>query len=700
MATAEPIGRNIEAIVEELRYGLGRQHKATLLIGAGCSVSAGIPLAGGFVELIHEHFPDAYRRAETKTYSSCMAELHRGLRHRLIGEQIDAAQINWAHVAIAQLMSEGYVDRVLTTNFDPLVVRACALIGQHPAVYDFALSQLLKPAQVPDNAVFHLHGQRAGFVTLHTEEECRQHAERLGPLFQDAGRGRSWIVVGYSGESDPVFELLSKVSEFEFGLYWVGYKDAEPAPHVVENLLISDKGAYLVRGYDADGFFVELAQRLGCFPPPFIEKPFSFLKASLDSLAPFSPPSVTPIHDMVRHSREVATHDVLKKPKKIIEEAILRFEQEDDALRGAVDGESGALEQTLNSMLMAGRYQALQDFARHMKEIPEVLRDPLAVAYVLDADALSAQATVKSGAEADRLFAHAGEKYQAALAIKPDYYQALNNWGNALQGQAEPKSGAEADRLFALASERYQAALATKPDSSEVLNNWGVALQAQAKTKSGVEADRLLTQAGEKFEAALTIKPNSREALNNWGNVLVAQAKARSDAEADRLLVQACERFESALATKPDDPDVLTNWGIALSRRAEAKSDAEADRLFAQAVNKYQEALTIRPDLYAALTNWGSASLRQAVRESGKERKRLLDLAVEKTSQALKGGYNEALYNLACAEVMQGDYEAAKRHLLAAKEHNVLPATAHLEHDPDLAGLRDELWFRDFLANL
>ena len=180
-------------------------------------------------------------------------------------------------------------------------------------------------------------------MTLHTAEECREHAERLGPLFQDAGRGRTWIVVGYSGESDPVFDLLSSVPEFEFGLYWVGYKGTEAAPHVVERLLACNKSAYFVRGYDADGFSVDLAKQLDCFPPPFIEKPFSFLKTSLDSLAPFSPPSVTPIHDLLKSEVMAPIHDVLRKPKEIIEQAIRTFEQENDAVLSGADGKFGSI---------------------------------------------------------------------------------------------------------------------------------------------------------------------------------------------------------------------------------------------------------------------------------------------------------------------------------------------------------------------
>ena len=132
-----------------------------------------------------------------------MAELAPTERRDLIAKYVDDAKINWAHIAIAQLIKHGYVDRVLTTNFDPLVVRACALIGAFPAVYDFAASQVLKPADIPGEAVFYLHGQRTGFALMNTPEECDAHSKLLEPLFRDAGQGRAWVVVGYSETAVP-----------------------------------------------------------------------------------------------------------------------------------------------------------------------------------------------------------------------------------------------------------------------------------------------------------------------------------------------------------------------------------------------------------------------------------------------------------------------------------------------------------------
>jgi len=189
--------RKIDDVVETLRNAKSSGRRCSVLIGSGCSVSAGIPIASGFVKRIKEKYPGEYRRAEKKTYPCCMSELAPGERQELIAEYVDKAKLNWAHIALAQLMKSDYVDRILTTNFDPLVVKACALVGDFPAVYDLAASQYFKPSCIPPQSVFYLHGQHTGFVMLNTKDECANHSERLRPVFEDAGHRHVWLVVGY-----------------------------------------------------------------------------------------------------------------------------------------------------------------------------------------------------------------------------------------------------------------------------------------------------------------------------------------------------------------------------------------------------------------------------------------------------------------------------------------------------------------------
>src|SRR2546427_2806000 len=169
--------RPLDEIVEKLSNAKEAGRSCSLLVGAGCSVSAGIPSAGGFVKRIREQWPAACGRApEANTYPECMARLSADARHDLIAEYVHKAKINWAHVGIACLVKHGYVDRILTTNFDPLVVRACAMLGEFPAIYDIASSESFKPEKIRGQAVFYLHGQQTGSITLSTEAEVREQS--------------------------------------------------------------------------------------------------------------------------------------------------------------------------------------------------------------------------------------------------------------------------------------------------------------------------------------------------------------------------------------------------------------------------------------------------------------------------------------------------------------------------------------------
>jgi tetratricopeptide (TPR) repeat protein len=89
---------------------------------------------------------------------------------------------------------------------------------------------------------------------------------------------------------------------------------------------------------------------------------------------------------------------------------------------------------------------------------------------------------------------------------------------------SQDEGGEEADRLFEEAGRKYAEALRLKPDFHEALSNWGVALYEQAKTKAGEEADRLFEEAGRKFAEALRLKPDNPEALSNWGAALIYEA--------------------------------------------------------------------------------------------------------------------------------------------------------------------------------
>ena len=99
-----------------------------------------------------------------------------------------------------------------------------------------------------------------------------------------AWTSETWIVCGFSGESDPLLKVLEKRS-FTSGLFWIGFEDAEPSATVLK--LLEKDDCFYVKGYDADRFFLELAQKKEVFPPDFVDDPFSALAQIVALISPY-----------------------------------------------------------------------------------------------------------------------------------------------------------------------------------------------------------------------------------------------------------------------------------------------------------------------------------------------------------------------------------------------------------------------------
>ncbi len=124
--------------------------------------------------------------------------------------------------------------------------------------------------------------------------------------------------------------------------------------------------------------------------------------------------------------------------------------------------------------------------------------------------------------------------YERAIALKPDFVEALNNRGNILS---------ELVRLDeALAS--YDRALALRPDFAESLDNRGVALYDL----------RRFDEALASHERVLALNPDNPEALNNRANAL--HALKRHD--------EALAGYKRAIVLQPDF--AVAHWNDGLAR--------------------------------------------------------------------------------------------------------------------------------------
>jgi Tfp pilus assembly protein PilF len=623
------MARGLQDIADALRRGQQYGRGCTLLIGAGCSKTAKIPLAGEIVDHIRNSglydrvYQLALQRAKSlrpdavvPTYGQCMEEMDRGDQRDLLRGYIKNARLNWAHAGIASLVKHGYVDRILTTNFDPLIARACAVFNEIPAVYDLTMSVMRRFDDLPDKAIFHLHGQQNGFSLLNSPSELADHKKNIKPLIERVRETRTWIVCGYSGLNDPLFELIEDCGRYEHGLYWIG-REPTPAAHL--NGLVgpdAGKGGHYVPFDGADEFFIRLCGSLGIVDFQFMHRPLDHIEELLDQFVDF-PKGATDEGIDLLHKAKVS----IGRYKARINEA---------------SAQESADQKVAEMIAIQGLTSALATVSEDRTLAAEVSPDMRAMLMFLEGLDLHKKADEsQEPAQAIAIYQKASDKYAAALAIKPDNHKALSNWGLVLDDQARRSPDDEAHKLWAEAGDKYAAALAIKPDTHEVLYNWGVALDARAQRSPDDLARRLWAEAGEKYAAALAIKPDTHEALNNWGSALDDQAQRSPDDEARKLWAEAGVKYAAALAIKPDKHETLNNWGLALAAQARRSIDDEARSLWAEAGVKYAAALAIKPGMHEALSNWGNALVAHAQRSPDNEARNLWAMAYEKYTAAL-----------------------------------------------------------------
>ena len=263
---------------------------AILLVGAGISVSAGIPPAQKLMKIAIENFPNYFTEEEQQfaqndlnqlQYNDIMTKLSNVKRKELFkwfiegnkAKGIKKAKLNFAHIAIAELLKQGYFSRILTVNFDPLLIHACYMVGMYPfpAIYDLGAMGKVNAELLHDPSIVYLNGQHVGFVQRNTTDQLKDHSDTLTQIVRSTGCSKTWVVAGYSGENDPLMNALNELRPYNNWLYWLEYNE-QVLQKESHQFLENDEECKVIYGCDADKSFMQIADILEC-SLDFIEKP-------------------------------------------------------------------------------------------------------------------------------------------------------------------------------------------------------------------------------------------------------------------------------------------------------------------------------------------------------------------------------------------------------------------------------------------
>ncbi|MFF4557720.1 SIR2 family protein [Streptomyces sp. NPDC001422] len=253
-----------------------------VLLGAGASISAGIPSAWnvqedliarlaaaegatGIVDLrawYQEHFGhpatyDGLLTALTSTRNERQALLRAYFEPSDREREEGLKQPTAAHRAIARLATAGRVPIVLTTNFDRLMETALREVGIEPTVVaDANDARGLAPLHTINALVIHVHGDYLAHESMrNTPDELDRYDEEIDQLLDRVFTDYGLIISGWSAEWDPALrKAIARSTTRFFASYWA---DPRPLPESARKLL-THRGITYVPA-DADTFFTRTA---------------------------------------------------------------------------------------------------------------------------------------------------------------------------------------------------------------------------------------------------------------------------------------------------------------------------------------------------------------------------------------------------------------------------------------------------------
>jgi len=256
-----------------------------ILIGSGVSRSAGIPTGWEIMfDLIRKisvisgeqniENPEKWYREkfnEEPSYSNLLSRVAKTEEERkgILREYFEPNEDELregkklptkAHKAIANMVKEGYIKVILTTNFDRLIEKA--LEEEGVSDYQVISTKSKIKGRTPYEhrvTIFKLHGDYLDGEMKNTPEELAKYSKGKNNLLNRICENFGLIVSGWSAEYDIALrESLYRRKNRRYSTYWTDVKEPkEKAEELIEFLQ-----ADLVSIEDADNFFEGLEKKI------------------------------------------------------------------------------------------------------------------------------------------------------------------------------------------------------------------------------------------------------------------------------------------------------------------------------------------------------------------------------------------------------------------------------------------------------
>jgi hypothetical protein len=165
-----------------------------------------------------------------------------------------------AHEAIARVAAEGYVNVILTTNFDRLMEQALEVEGVTPTVIATPDSIMgAQPLQHAGVTVVKVNGDYLDTRIKNTPEELEAYAPETDGLLDKIFDEYGLVICGWSGTSDTALkDALQRARSRRYTTYWVSRgESSEEAQQLTKSL-----NGVAVESEGADQFFTGLEEKI------------------------------------------------------------------------------------------------------------------------------------------------------------------------------------------------------------------------------------------------------------------------------------------------------------------------------------------------------------------------------------------------------------------------------------------------------
>lgn len=247
-----------------------------LLLGAGASISSGIPSGSDLVWHFKREILSSSGKINGKKFQDLKIEDNKKIIQSYFAEKGESHIVNpYSHyfnecypdplvrkdfltslvrdkkpsvgfMCLSAMIEQQKINTVWTTNFDDLIEKAinglnyksCQIVSPDNA----STVQQFK-TDIP--TVVKLHGDFRYDPLQNTDEELQKLEESLHQYFLDASTKRGLLVVGYSGSDESVLQTIEKALEkpnaFPKGLIWCIPKDVSPNERLTQLIEIANK---------------------------------------------------------------------------------------------------------------------------------------------------------------------------------------------------------------------------------------------------------------------------------------------------------------------------------------------------------------------------------------------------------------------------------------------------------------------------